>query len=33
MTDGNPARRRYETLGFRLTGTYLTVIVPGAVPD
>ncbi|MCX4658250.1 GNAT family N-acetyltransferase [Streptomyces uncialis] len=33
VTDGNPARRRYETLGFRLTGTYLTVIVPGAVPD
>ncbi|MEO3808960.1 GNAT family N-acetyltransferase [Sphaerisporangium sp. B11E5] len=33
VTDGNPARRVYERLGFRPTGSWLTVIVPGEAPD
>ncbi|MBB6473178.1 GNAT family N-acetyltransferase [Sphaerisporangium rubeum] len=28
VTDGNPARRVYERLGFRHTGSWLSVIVP-----
>ncbi|MGV9533081.1 GNAT family N-acetyltransferase [Streptosporangium sandarakinum] len=27
VTEGNPARRVYETLGFRLVGTWLTVLI------
>ncbi|MET8141215.1 GNAT family N-acetyltransferase [Sphaerisporangium sp. NPDC005288] len=29
VTDGNPARRLYERLGFRLISSSITVIVPG----
>lgn len=27
VTEGNPARRVYETLGFRLVGTSITVLI------
>ncbi|MFF3069267.1 GNAT family N-acetyltransferase [Kitasatospora sp. NPDC057904] len=32
VTEGNPARRVYERLGFALVHTALTVIVPGGAP-